>query len=322
MSKKVAVVLFNLGGPDKLTSVKEFLFNLFYDPAIIRLPNPFRWCIAKLISSKRENTAKDIYKQIGGGSPILAITQKQAELIEKELNIQNNLKLEFKLFISMRYWHPRAKEVIKKVEKFSPEKIVYFPLYPQYSTTTTKSSFEEFSKFLNKSNLKNIPLKIIYSYYQEPNFIKAHAELIYQTIKDITGNFRILFSAHGLPEYIVKNGDPYQQQIEETVELVVKELAQIGLDYVICYQSKVGPLKWIGPSTEEELLKAARDKVSVAVVPIAFVSDHSETLVELDIEYKELFEKNSKKSYLRVPALNENKNFILSVAQTILEKSQ
>lgn len=317
MSKKTAVILFNLGGPDKISAVKEFLFNLFYDPAIIRLPDPFRWCIAKLISTRREKIAKEIYAKIGDKSPILAITQMQASLIEAELNRQNTA--EFKTFIAMRYWNPRAKEVTQQLEDFSPDQIIYFPLYPQYSTTTTKSSFDEFNKYLKKSSLKTIPLKRIDSYQREPNFIKAHVELITKAIKNIDEKYRLLFSAHGLPESIIKNGDPYQQQIEETVKSVIKSLNQKDLDYVICYQSKVGPLKWLEPSTESELLRAAKDNIAVVVVPIAFVSDHSETLVELDLEYKELFAKYSKKTYLRVPALNDNKYFILSAVQNILK---
>ena len=299
MSKKIAVVLLNLGGPDKLSSVKEFLFNLFYDPAIIRLKNPFRWLLAKFISSKREKTAQEIYAQMGGGSTILPVTKKQAELLEVELN--KNLKSEFKVFVSMRYWHPFASEAINKIEKFSPDEILLLPLYPQFSTTTTKSSLDEFSKLL-----KDTKIKTTCCYYKDPNFIKAHVDLIKEKLPK--EKFRILFSAHGLPEYIIKNGDPYQWQIEQTVNSIIKEIGQV--DHVICYQSKVGRLKWLGPSTEEELHKAAEENIAVVVVPIAFVSDHSETLVELDIEYKELFKEKCSKAYIRVPALNEDANFI------------
>jgi len=306
MKKKTAVILFNLGGPENLSSVKNFLFNLFYDPAIIRLPNPFRWLLAKFISKSREKLAKEIYTLIGGGSPILAITKKQANLLEEKLNSQR--QGEFKVFVSMRYAAPRASEVIAKIEEFSPNKITCLPLYPQYSTTTTKSSFDEFIELLKESSLNKVELQLINNYHQDKAFIKAHVELIKETILKTKGKFRILFSAHGLPEYIIKNGDPYQKQIEETVKLIMKELDQ--LDYVICYQSKVGRLKWLEPSTEAEIIRAAEDDLSVIIVPIAFVSDHSETLVELDIEYKKLYQEKSKNAYLRVPALNENQNFI------------
>lgn len=316
MTKKIAVILLNLGGPDKLSSVKHFLFNLFNDPAIIRLYNPFRWLLAKLIASRREEKAKGIYSQMGGGSPIFDLTLRQAKALEDVLSNKKKDQ-EFKILVSMRYWHPFASEVIEKLRKFSPDEILLLPLYPQFSTTTTQSSLKEFASLLKKSDLKNVNLKSVCCYYQDPDFIKAQANLIKDKIDKFKDKFRILFSAHGLPEYIIKQGDPYQFQIEETSKKIVKELAINKLDYVVCYQSKVGPLKWLGPSTEEELLKAAKENIAVVVVPIAFVSEHSETLVELDIEYKELFEQNCKKAYIRVPALNEEESFIQCLANQV-----
>ena len=311
---KTSIVLFNLGGPDSLSSVKEFLFNLFYDPAIIRLPNPFRWILAKFIATKREKIAKEIYQKIGGSSPILSITQKQAAFLQEELNKRK--EKEYKVFISMRYSNPFASETLKNIEEYQPDELILIPLYPQYSTTTTKSSFDEFTKLIKKSKIKDIKLKFIYNYHLNKNFIKAHVDLIKASLKKISGEYRILFSAHSLPEYIIKNGDPYQKQVEECVEEIVNNLKK-NTDYIICYQSKVGNLKWLSPSTEDEIVKAAKEK-SVLVVPITFVSDHSETLVELDIEYKELFKKASNNLYVRVPALNENKNFILSLVDQII----
>ncbi len=315
MTKKIAVILLNLGGPDKLSSVRNFLFNLFYDPAIIRLRNPFRWLLAKFISFRREEKAKAIYSQIGGGSPILGLTEKQAQALENILNKQK--KEEFKVLVSMRYWHPFASEVITQLEEFKPDEILLLPLYPQFSTTTTESSLKEFADLLKRSKLKNINLKAVCCYYQDPSFIKAYVTIIKEQIYHLKDKFRVLFSAHGLPEYIIKQGDPYQFQIEEASKKIAEELAINELDYVVCYQSKVGPLKWIGPSTEEELIKAAEENIDVVVVPIAFVSEHSETLVELDIEYKELFKKSCKKAYIRVPALNEETNFIQSLANQV-----
>lgn len=311
---KIAIVLYNLGGPDKLSSVRSFLFNLFYDKAIIKLPNPIRWIVAKFISIKREKYSQEIYKKIGGKSPILDITKKQADLLENKLNKENIYS--YKTFVSMRYWHPFAKNVVKEVEVFLPDKIVLVPLYPQYSITTTRSSIDEFEKLFNNSFLKNIPRKNICCYFKNKNFIKAHVDLIKDSIKNIEGKFKILFSAHGLPEYVIKSGDPYQWQVEQTVLNILKVLGD-DINHVVCYQSKVGRLKWIGPSTEEELIKAAAENVSVVVVPIAFVSEHSETLVELDIDYKNLFKNMSNKSYVRVPALNENENYILSLIDQI-----
>lgn len=308
--KKKAVILFNLGGPDKLSSVKSFLFNLFYDPAIINVINPFRWLIAKIISSKREKLAKDIYSEIGGKSPILQLTEEQAKGLEKLLNKEK--EDEFKVFISMRYWHPFASEVIDDLEKFNPEEIFLIPLYPQFSTTTSGSSFKEFSQLIKKSKLKDVEIKAICCYYNDSKFIQSHVTLIKDYIKNIEGKYRILFSAHGLPEHIINQGDPYKNQVEKTVDHILKELSP-KIDYSICYQSKVGPLKWIGPSTEEELTKAAQEDISVVIVPIAFVSDHSETLVELDIEYRDFFKNMSKKDYIRIPALNNNEHFIQSL---------
>ena len=321
MNKKNAIILLNLGGPDNLSSVRKFLFNLFYDPNIIGLINPFRWMLAKFISSKREKEAQGIYAKMGGGSTILPITLKQAQLLETELN--KDISQEFKVFVSMRYWHPFADETIKKLEEYSPDEVLLLPLYPQFSTTTTKSSLDEFSELLKKSILKSVNLKSVCCYYKDPDFIKAHIGLIKKATAKIKGKYRILFSAHGLPEKIIKKGDPYQFQIEETCLKAVKELKDSKLDYVVCYQSKVGPLKWIGPSTEDELIKAAEENISVIIVPIAFVSDHSETLVELDLDYKELFKNKCSKSYIRVSALNYDKNFIQAlVNQTrfMLEK--
>ncbi|MGB4191385.1 MAG: ferrochelatase [Rickettsiales bacterium] len=312
-NKKIAVVLMNLGGPDKLSSVKGFLFNLFNDPNIITLPNPFRWIIAKIISFKREKKAQGIYARMGNSSTILPISKSQAKSLEKELNKEK--EQEFKVFVSMRYWHPFAQETIKEIEEFSPEEILLLPLYPQFSTTTTKSSLDEFSTLIKDTSLKNKKLKAVCCYYSDPNFIEAHVELIKNKLNNIEGNYRILFSAHGLPEKIIEKGDPYQWQIEETCNSLVKELNIDNLDYVVCYQSRVGPLKWITPNTEDEIIKAAEENISIIVIPVAFVSDHSETLVELDIEYKELFTQICDKSYIRVESLNLNNNFIKALAR-------
>lgn len=310
---KTAVILFNLGGPDKLSAVKKFLFNLFYDPAILRIVNPFRWILAKILSTRREKEAQEIYRQIGGKSPILEITTKQADLLQNELNLKEN-EHKYKTFIAMRYWNPRAQEIIKDLEEFDPDKIIFLPLYPQYSTTTTKSSFDEMEDELKKSNLKFIEVKRIFSYYDDPSFIKAHVEIIEKYIKLVKNDYRILFSAHSLPQKIIDQGDPYQKQVEESVKKIIEKLNIKNLDYKICYQSKVGPLKWLEPSTEVEIEKAAEENISLIVVPIAFVSDHSETLVELDIEYKELFQNICKKDFLRVEALNYSSTFIKSLS--------
>ena len=315
---KKAVILFNLGGPDKLESVEPFLFNLFNDPAIISIPSIIRYPLAKIISKRRTPIAKDIYKEIGNRSPILELTQKQSESLE------NNLKKkgDYKCFVVMRCWHPRASEVIKKVKEYNPEEIILLPLYPQYSASTSGSSINEWNDLCEKENYK-VKTKTICCYPTESNFIKSHANLIKKTVKNLNNkNFKLLFSAHGLPESKIKKGDPYQWQVEKTVEGIISELINENFDFLISYQSRVGPLKWIGPSTDEAIIKYSREKKGIVIVPVAFVSEHSETLVELDIEYKKLAEKNGCSFYKRVPALGIEENFIKGLTELVLQKEK
>ena len=303
---KRAIFLFNLGGPDKLESVEPFLFNLFNDPGIISIPFIFRYPLAKIISKRRAPIAKNIYKEIGNKSPILELTQQQAKSLENSL-----LKIgDYKCFVVMRCWHPRAVDIIKKVREYGPKEIILLPLYPQYSASTSGSSIKEWNDLCEKEKYK-IKTKTICCYPTENNFVASHANLIKKTIKTIDNkNFKLLFSAHGLPESKIKKGDPYQWQIEQTVKAIMSKLTNENLDYIISYQSRVGPLKWIGPSTDEVIIKYSKEKKGIVIVPVAFVSEHSETLVELDIEYKKLAEKNGCSFYKRVPALAREENFI------------
>ena len=312
---KKAVILFNLGGPDKLESVEPFLFNLFNDPAIISIPTIFRYPLAKLISKRRTPIAKNIYKEIGNKSPILELTQDQANSLENNLSEKGD----YKCFVIMRCWHPRAADVIKKVKEYNPNEIILLPLYPQYSASTSGSSINEWNDLCRKENY-NIKTKTICCYPTEDNFIESHANLIKKTLKTIkNNNFKLLFSAHGLPEVKIKKGDPYQWQVEQTVEGIMSKLKDENLDYIISYQSRVGPLKWIGPSTDDVIVKYSKEKKGIIIVPVAFVSEHSETLVELDIEYKKLAEKNGCSFYKRVPALGIEENFIKSLAKLVLQ---
>jgi ferrochelatase len=311
VSKKIAVVLFNLGGPDSLEAVKPFLFNLFNDKAIISAPNPMRWCLAKFISSKREKTAQEIYGHLGGKSPILELTNAQADALETELKASG---VDAKVFVSMRYWHPMAAETFERVVDYAPDEVILLPLYPQYSTTTTDSSVQQWKNMAKKRGF-NAFTHTVCSYHTEPTYIKAHADSIIPFIqKEKLEDVRVLFSAHGLPKKIADlEREIYCDQIEETVAAVVNKLAIKGLDYKTCYQSRVGPLEWVGPSTDDEMARAGKDKKSVVVIPIAFVSEHSETLVELDIEYKEMAESFGVPSYHRVPALGTDPMFIKSL---------
>ena len=316
---KIAVILFNLGGPDKLENVEPFLFNLFNDPAILNLPFFIRYPLAKLISKRRTPIAKNIYKEIGGSSPILKLTQDQANALEKSLN-RNKKGFIYKVFISMRCWHPRAYETVENVKKFDPSEIVLLPLYPQYSAATSGSSISEWKEISKKKNL-DVKTKTICCYPEDDKFIKAHSELIKEKINGLE-NYKLIFSAHGLPEKNIKNGDPYQWQVEQTVKYIVKNLNLNNLDWILSYQSRVGPLKWIGPSTDDVIVENSKLGKKIVVVPIAFVSEHSETLVELDIEYKELANKNGCKSYIRVPALGTNTDFINSLSNLVINKDK
>ncbi len=306
---KIAIILFNLGGPDSLDAVQPFLRNLFSDPAIIRLPGFFRLPLARFIASRRTPKAKGIYAQIGGASPILGQTEAQARALEAALTAISGSQHEWRGYVCMRYWHPMTEAVVRSVERFKPDRIVLLPLYPQFSTTTTASSFEAWEK-LNRSQ---VPTAKIEKYPVDPGFIAASVELVKQGLVEAGPDAkRVLFSAHGLPEKIVKAGDPYQRQVEETARAIADSIG--GLDWAVCYQSRVGPMKWIGPPTEAEIARAGADKVGVVLYPLSFVSEHSETLVELDIEYRHLAQEAGVPVYVRVPTVGTHPKFIAGLA--------
>ncbi|MDH5773036.1 MAG: ferrochelatase [Rhodospirillaceae bacterium] len=319
-AQKIAVVLFNLGGPDSLDAVKPFLFNLFNDRAIISLPQPLRWFLAKLISTRRTPVAQKIYSEIGGRSPILDLTNAQSAALEKVL--QNTLgAAQTKLFVAMRYWHPFANETAIEVKKFNPDKIILLPLYPQYSTTTSASSIAEWKKVAHRAGIK-AETTTICCWPVNPGFIEAQAKLLIDAISSILSStpdsfVEVLFSAHGLPKRTVeRTGDPYPEQVIRGAEAIVSALHKIKPEYKnkfswqVSYQSRVGPLEWIGPATEDEIKLAGQRRASLVVLPIAFVSEHSETLVELDIEYREVAIQAGVKNYIRVPAVGTQPDFI------------
>ena len=311
---KIAIVLFNLGGPDRPEAIKPFLLNLFRDPAILRVPFFVRPVLARIIAGARAKPATENYALLGGKSPLLELTVAQGEALEAALP-----ELEAKCFIAMRYWHPFSEETVRQVLAWDPDEVLLLPLYPQYSTTTTGSSLTAWREAAAKVGLMKRVTSLC-CYHHDTGYISAIARLVRLSydaaLTDIGrgGKLRILFSAHGLPEVIVNRGDPYQYQIEQTVASVVDTLSIPDLDAVVCYQSRATPQKWIGPSTEDELERAAHDKVGVVVVPIAFVSEHSETLVELDVEYRELADKLGVPGYFRVPAANSDPAFIAGLA--------
>ncbi len=311
---KLAIILFNLGGPDSLNAVRPFLFNLFYDKTIINLPNPFRWLIAKIISISRAKKSRGIYSLVSGKSPILEETEDQKKALNEKL--KQNLAVNFKTFICMRHWHPKSINVVKEIKEYNPSEIILLPLYPQFSTTTTGSSIEDFKK--SWQGISNIPIKIICCYPTDKNFILAHVSLINESLKKLKNkdNFRILFSAHGLPVKIIQAGDPYQWQIEQTVKNIVSTMGIENLDYKITYQSRVGPVEWLKPDTCDEIELAGQEKKALIIAPISFVSEHVETLVELDIEYKEIANKYDLE-YIRVPTLRTNELFIEGISKLV-----
>ena len=316
--RRVAVVLFNLGGPDRLEAVQPFLTNLFSDPAIIGLPSLLRRPLARLIALRRAPVAREIYAQIGGGSPLLALTQEQGKALEAALASRG---LEARSFIAMRYWHPMSEAAARAVAEWRPDEIVLLPLYPQYSTTTTGSSLAAWEEAASSAGVR-APARAVCCYPAQAGFVAAVADHVAEAVtaaRASGGRFRLLFSAHGLPERVIARGDPYQWQVETTVAAVMARLADPTLDHAICYQSRVGPLKWIGPSTEQELERAAKDGIATAIViPIAFISEHSETLVELDIEYRKLAGEQGIANYLRVATVGTMPAFIAGLADLVM----
>jgi protoporphyrin/coproporphyrin ferrochelatase len=315
MSQKIAIVLFNLGGPDDQASVQPFLQNLFSDPAIIRVPAPIRWVLARLISNLRGKSARANYAKMGGGSPLVPETTKQARALEAAVNaISGYETAQVKAFLAMRYWKPFTQDAVASVAAFAPDDTILLPLYPQFSTTTTDSSLKAWR------DAGGGPAQLLCCYPDAPGFIAAHAQSVLQTWQahGAPDRVRILWSAHGLPEKVIADGDPYQKQVEETVS-ALKPLLPDHFDHAICYQSRVGPMKWIGPATEAEIERAGADQIGVIVVPIAFVSEHIETLVELDEEYKEKAHEAGVPFYLRAPALGTNEAFIGDLARMSID---
>ena len=307
---KVAVVLFNLGGPDSPQAVRPFLRNLFCDPAIIRAPGWLRWIIAELISRLRERLAVANYAVMGGASPLNAETRAQADALAAELAARRP-GAETRVFVAMRYWAPLAEATAAEVAAFAPDELVLLPLYPQYSTTTTASSLAAWRRAYKGGGREHA----VCCYPDEPGLVTAHAALIRQAWEKAGAPkpVRLLFSAHGLPQRISDAGDPYRGQVERTCAAVAAALGA-GWDWRVCYQSRVGPMQWIGPETLAEIAAAGAEGLGVVVDPIAFVSEHVETLVELDRDYAAAARRASAQPYIRVPALGTHPRFIAALA--------
>ncbi len=313
------MVLFNLGGPDRPESIRPFLLNLFRDPAILRVPFFIRPLLARIIASARVKPATENYAILGGKSPLLELTREQASALEEALSTPD---LEVRCFIAMRYWHPFSRQTASELKQWGADEVFLLPLYPHFSTTTTGSSLAAWREAAAQVGLAK-PVTTLCCWFNDEGFIASTAAIVRRSLADARRTspapVRILFSAHGLPETIVRRGDPYQFQIESTVQSVVDKLEAAGevLDWQVCYQSRATPQKWLDPSTESAIEAAAADRVAVLVVPIAFVSEHSETLVELDVEYRELAEKMGVPGYYRSPAQNSDSGFIAALADAV-----
>jgi len=315
---RVAVVLCNLGGPDSLKSVKPFLQNLFADPAILPLPRFFRHLLGSWIVHKRLKAATENYRRLGGASPLLPETEEQSGALLERLT-DRHPDITFQTFISMRYWHPMSAETVAKVKAWQPDQVVVLPLYPHYSTTTTESSILDWEAEAKKQGL-TCPHVSVCCFPTLSGWVYAVASLIETALSECDlKQTRLIFSAHGLPQSIVDRGDPYPDHIHATVQSVVDTLHIDGLDWMLAYQSRVGPQKWIEPYLDQALAEAGQDNKSVVVVPIAFVSEHSETLVELDIEYAEMAEDLGISKYIRVPTVNCDPHFIGGLASIVEE---
>lgn len=308
--RRVAVVLFNLGGPDSQKAVRPFLFNLFRDPCIIDAPAPLRLAIAALISTTRAKAAQANYALMGGASPLLRETEAQARALRAALAADLPDEI-CEVFTAMRYWTPLVEESAKAVAAFAPDEVVLLPLYPQFSTTTTGSSFGAWRRAYKGPGR----VRGVCCYPDQDELAEAHAGKIVAAweASGSPEDMKLLFSAHGLPEKVVAGGDPYQWQIERTCAAVAARLGD-RWPWRICYQSRVGPLKWLGPSTPEAIEETAGEGLGVLIAPIAFVSEHVETLVELDIEYAHLAEQAGTHAYVRVPALGIEPGFIAGLS--------
>ncbi len=307
-------MLFNLGGPDSAQAVRPFLFNLFADPAIIGLPTIARLPLAALISATRARSAQANYDIMGGASPLLPETKAQAAALEAVL-AERAGDIQAKVFIAMRYWRPMSDETARSVAAYDPDDIVLLPLYPQFSTTTTGSSMAAWRRAYRGPG----KVRAVCCYPTLDGLVDAHAKRIEDTWRagGSPANVRLLFSAHGLPEVVVKRGDPYQAQIEACAAAIVGRLSG-RWDWRVCYQSRVGPLGWLGPETKAEIEAAGQEGQGVVIAPIAFVSEHVETLVELDHDYAKAGVASGVTAYIRVPTLGVEAGFISALADLAL----
>lgn len=315
------VLLLNLGGPDSLDDVRPFLFNLFSDPEIIRLPSPWlQKPLAWLISTLRSQKSRESYKLIGGSSPLRRITEEQAHALETRLAEKGHAA---KVYIGMRYWYPFTEEAVEQLKRDGVDSLAILPLYPHFSISTSGSSLRLLERLWDKDvALQRVSHRVVQSWYDRPGYLRAMADLIAQEIDrcDHPDQAHVFFSAHGVPvSYVTEAGDPYQKEIEDCTNLIMKTLGRSNA-YTLAYQSRVGPVEWLQPYTEDAIAELAASGVKeMVVVPISFVSEHIETLEEIDIEYREVAESAGIEVFRRVPALNAHPVFIDDLADLTID---
>jgi protoporphyrin/coproporphyrin ferrochelatase len=312
--RRVGVVLFQLGGPDTLEAIEPFLYNLFCDPDIIDFPfaRIGRKALAKLISTTRANKVRHHYAAIGGGSPIRKFTELQARALEATLA---EAGLDARCFVAMRYWHPFTSEAIKQLRAAACDKVVLLPLYPQYSATTTGSSLNEWQRHFRD----DIPVHYVESFYRNELYLSALVDKIDEALARFPDPERaeIVFSAHSIPVSVARSGDPYRRHIEETVELLIRRGVWRN-HHRLCYQSKVGASKWLQPSLHRALRDVASEHIKdVCVVPISFVSDHVETLGEIDHEARKEAAQLGIQRFEMTSGLNDSPTFIAALAELV-----
>lgn len=318
---RLGVLLLNLGGPDKLEDVRPFLYNLFSDPEIIRLPSPLLQApLAWLISSLRFKKSQENYKKIGGGSPLRRITEAQGQALRSQLQQKGH---EAHIYIGMRYWNPFTEEAIAQIKRDKIEELVVLPLYPQFSISTTGSSFRLLNRIWESDpELQKIKYTVVPSWYNNSGYLQAMANLIEKTLDQVKdpSTAHIFFSAHGVPvSYIEEAGDPYQKEIETCAALIMQKLNRPN-NYKLAYQSRVGPVEWLQPYTDIAIVELAEQGIKeLVVVPISFVSEHIETLEEIDMEYREIAEHAGIETFARVPAPDTDPTFIQALADIVIK---
>jgi ferrochelatase len=314
---KRGVLLFNLGGPETIQDVRPFLYNLFSDPEIIRIKSDvprkiLAWCIA----SVRHKKSEKLYRQIGGGSPLRRITEDQAAALDSRLN---SMGLPARVYVGMRCWKPSIDEAVERILNDGITRLVLLPLFPQYSVTTTGSCLKHFQILQQRFELKErMEIFAVDSWFDEPLYVESMADVIRQGLERFSPEHgetvHLLYSAHSIPERYVAEGDPYLEQTRQSVELINSKLNN-SHPSTLAFQSRVGPVKWLGPSTRDTLAGMGRKRISkVLAVPVSFVSDHIETLQEIDIAYRELALQSGIGEFHRADSLNLHPQFIAALA--------